>query len=403
METTGDRQHDLAPAAPCEPPVTDGVARRRGRFLRRRHWLCAICALVFVVACVGMGAVAVVHGQTKAGVAVYFVNVLPPFVWFGAFAPGALLGFAGVRKHWFVLGIGVCLVAVAATEDVRPWLRLFPGRARGRFLQTRAASVLAEAKRTVALRVITWNVASGREGTTEAAEQLSEMDADIVFLQESGATRVWNAVRESDYFRGYHLLKSHSKGLLSRFPAVRIPNGPLPSWRGAVWEVEVAPGRKIICINVHLRRQLLTTRWLRSPDMPALREAIEYSRGRLENLQQTLDYFRRRAPVILAGDFNLPAGYADVRPLREGFQDCFAARGSGWGATVPSRFPVYRIDLIFVPRDATVYHAQAVPTRFSDHRMTLAEVVLDVPVAEVADPTTEEAAGGATSSPEEDV
>jgi len=35
--------------------------------------------------------------------------------------------------------------------------------------------------------------------------------------------------------------------------------------------------------------------------------------------------------------------------------------------------------MIFVPMDATVYYAAAVPTRFSDHHMVLAEVEVSVP------------------------
>ena len=83
-------------------------------------------------------------------------------------------------------------------------------------------------------------------------------------------------------------------------------------------------------------------------------------------------------PVLIAGDFNLPPCYADLRRTMAGFQDTFARRGSGWGKTVPAKLPLMRIDMVYAPAQATVYHARALPTRFSDHRPVVVE--LEVPL-----------------------
>ena len=45
---------------------------------------------------------------------------------------------------------------------------------------------------------------------------------------------------------------------------------------------------------------------------------------------------------------------------------------------MPAKLPAMRVDQIYVPPGSKVYYASSVPTQWSDHYMTLAEVAVPV-------------------------
>ncbi len=78
-------------------------------------------------------------------------------------------------------------------------------------------------------------------------------------------------------------------------------------------------------------------------------------------------------PVILGGDFNVPAGDPVFRPLKSGFVDAFAGASRGWPNTVTQASPVHRIDQIWL-RNWICILLQSRDVRGTDHRMVLAWV-----------------------------
>jgi len=375
----------------------------RGFVLRRRSWPCGLAAALFVAACGAAAAVAAVHGRPRADLWVYSVNLVPPFLWFAALLPPLIVGSLGLRWPWALLGFLTALFALACSEDLVQTVRPYPGRHRREFSALRErfleeSPIVSEASSTVdvPLRIVTANLALGRQGAEYALGQIVSHNPDIVFLQECPRGGGWKALEEQATSAQMHHAPYGARALLSRYPIRRLPGGPLPTYRGVVWAVEARPGVELACINVHLRRQLLRQDWLYSRDWDSLTEAIEYSRGRLGSVRQAAMHFGTERPVIVAGDFNLPAGYADVRWAMSGLKDCFAENGYGWGKTVPSRLPVYRIDAVFAPRNARVYYCASLPTRFSDHRMVVTEI--SVPVATSTDASAH-AMGAADSRP----
>jgi endonuclease/exonuclease/phosphatase (EEP) superfamily protein YafD len=55
------------------------------------------------------------------------------------------------------------------------------------------------------------------------------------------------------------------------------------------------------------------------------------------------------------------------------FVDAFAACGTGWGNTYQRRFPILRIDHLYATRHLTPVRCRTITTRFSDHRMVVAD------------------------------
>ena len=87
------------------------------------------------------------------------------------------------------------------------------------------------------------------------------------------------------------------------------------------------------------------------------------------------------APLVVAGDFNDWRELADARLRRDaGLHSVFALRGSAGPKTFPARWPMLRLDRIYV-RGLNVQSACALSSRpwphLSDHLPLLAELVLE--------------------------
>jgi hypothetical protein len=73
-------------------------------------------------------------------------------------------------------------------------------------------------------------------------------------------------------------------------------------------------------------------------------------------------------PVIIAGDFNLPALSCVVHDNLGGFDDAFVRAGRGFGYTYPSKLPFLRIDRIFTSHSLQAVDFHVGDERASDHK-----------------------------------
>ena len=363
-----------------EPP-----ARKPAKFRRRRTWVSTVFALPFVAGCLGVVLLIGIFRWPRANVPVFYVTVRPAWMWFAGLLPFLAIGVFGVRKRWVAAGILLWAVGLCACDDIQRTFRPFSGRAQRRFASAHMAfrSFVEQggAPDSVPLRIVTWNVQGGRRGPDEAIEQLATLAPDLVFFQEyqwGGRRTIARAIEDNPEFAEYHLDDQDRLAILSRFPVKRLPRNEMAQYRGAAWEIEPLPGRRIICINAHMPPLELRTQIVRGISWAMLEENILKAREHLERLSAAIDRYRTEAPVIIAGDLNLPSRYADLRRATNGLKEAFASGGYGWPYTVPANhkripFPILRVDAIFVPEDAKVFRTRAVPTLFSDHYPMLTE------------------------------
>ena len=335
----------------------------------------------------GTAAVIGIYRWPTANLAVSSLVAVPPFVCFLALLPALLAGLPAVRPVWFAPAFLAWLCGFMLIAEGLQFIKPFPGRARRRFaaarklhgeeLRTGAAPGSAWA---VPLRLVSWNVRGGAGLTADGMLQLADLDPDLVFLQECGVGALRAAIARTTHFSDYRV-DGGGNCILSRFPVRRLPNGPLPTSRGRLWAVTVAPGVELRCINVHMKRYLLNPGLMKHWNPTGVREAAGKTREPLDKLHSELELHQRSGPVILAGDFNLPPHYPDLRHTTASLQDCFKANGYGWGKTVRADLPVFRVDMIYVPGDAHVLYAGVLVGHGSDHRIVLAEVT--VPLARI--------------------
>jgi len=364
------------------------------RFLRRKTWWAGLLAAAFLAGCACSVALWVLYRWPHVNGPVFFFTVRPAFAWYGALAPLFVAGAFGLRARWMWAGTALWLACLASTEETLQLLRPFPQRAREEFAFARKAYEGFAASNAdggtvlqIPLRIVCWNVAAGQIDGEAVARQLAEEEPDIALIQEYSwrpKVGIGAVLEKAPGLTEYHRMAGR-QGILSRFPVTRLASPYLPPWRCSVYEVEVAPGRRIVCVNVHLSARKLRAQLLRGWTMDLLRDEARTVRSELEGLRKTVALYQDRAPVVVAGDFNLPAHFAGLNFLRETHKDAFAAGGFGWGKTVPNRWrgrrvtPVLRIDMVWVPRGSRVYYAGSVFTAASDHDMVLAEVAVPVP------------------------
>lgn len=229
------------------------------------------------------------------------------------------------------------------------------------------------------IRVLTLNVAQFRYG--DPTEDIAAWEPDIVLLQEVRTNQV-KAIADRLYqgsgdFRGYAL-----NGVASRWKITREVRNPNPKFRFFNHNVTVeSPEHGAIEVaNLHLS-EAATNMSLWKPS--CWRDHRNNRRQRqvetavaLRILEDTCA-FPGAQPIILGGDFNAPATDPIQRQLHRDFDDAFTVAGTGWGNTYQRRIPVLRIDQIHTTRHFTPVRCRAVTTRHSDHRMVVADLLLD--------------------------
>jgi endonuclease/exonuclease/phosphatase family metal-dependent hydrolase len=108
----------------------------------------------------------------------------------------------------------------------------------------------------------------------------------------------------------------------------------------------------IVDIDSHLAR----------PRRPAIQQLAEFARP------------RQAKPVLIMGDFNLPADSVHFRFLQESFRQLFASAGQGSAPTWPVPVPVLELDQIWISDGLKPVSCRHLWSWASDHRPVLGTV-----------------------------
>ena len=220
-------------------------------------------------------------------------------------------------------------------------------------------------------RILTYNVHScrgvdGKLDVGRVAEVIAQSRPDIIALQEvdvgrrrTGGVDQAHAIADK-LGMGFHFNAAvhveeerYGDAILTALPVKLVKSGPLPcpsrlkglEPRGALWvEVTVEDGKTVQIVNTHLglvpmeqkvqTEHLLGGEWLGHP--------------------------KCADPLILLGDFNATPRYAAYKKIAARLRDARRAAGVKGGAlTFPSRFPMIRIDHMFISPSVEVANMHA--------------------------------------------
>lgn len=227
------------------------------------------------------------------------------------------------------------------------------------------------------IRILSYNVHScvGTDRKLDVgrvADMIATLEPDIIGLQEldvgrrrSGgvdqAEEIARRLKMDFHFHPALTLEEERYGdaLLTAFPMRLVKAGALPSIgepRGALWTTVEVAGKAVQVFNTHLgllrrdrlrqAKALTGPEWLRHPQTDG-------------------------KPLILIGDFNSIPSSAPYRLICERFADARQQTGRLPAPTFPARWPLLRLDHVFVSGGPRIIKAEAISTaaarRASDH------------------------------------
>lgn len=218
------------------------------------------------------------------------------------------------------------------------------------------------------LRVLTYNVLSGRNTTPERlASQLKAVNADVILLQEARLGPAFKAALLAG-LPGYTAMQASEVITVTRLPVASWEGRELPGISRELLVTHLTwKGQPLNVVNVHLGTvqvvdalagdwgYLRRTRDARTAQVQVLRQLAAGTPGRL----------------LLGGDLNTPPRGMVYRRLQTAYgPDAHASAGRGPGWTYPSLR--VRIDHVLA-RGLTPTRTQVMPAWGSDHRALLVE------------------------------
>lgn len=242
--------------------------------------------------------------------------------------------------------------------------------------------------RDVPLRVMTYNIQSGRGDLAGTAAAIRATGAEIVALQEvdvhwadrsafvdQAAELARTLGMEVRFAPIYHVVESGKPprefgvALLSRHRITSFRNDTLT--RLSTQEREPAPTRMPGLLDATLD--------VRGTAVRVFDTHLDYRsdpRVRATQVREMLAYLdASNVPTLVFGDMNATPDAAELRPLRERLQDAWSV-GSGAGFTYPAEAPAKRIDYVFASRHFRVRAAVVPATQASDHRPVVVDLSL---------------------------
>jgi endonuclease/exonuclease/phosphatase family metal-dependent hydrolase len=260
------------------------------------------------------------------------------------------------------------------------------------------------------LRFLTFNIAHAR-GTLPVHQGLRssvrirtnllkicalirKVKADIVAVQEIDENSRWNGSYNHLTFlsehcglpftaigltneRGGRYPLNYGNGVLSRWPILHAETMTFGKRqlgdKGFLFvETEVAPGRRLPLINLHLHHASRKQRLLQAG---ILMKFIS---------QRTVDRASHWvAPPIMCGDFNNAPHQPDATAMLLGYceENNNYTLLPKTGRTFPAALPAFSLDFVLLPQQCRVTHWEIIRCYLSDHRPVLVEFELDQPVA----------------------
>jgi endonuclease/exonuclease/phosphatase (EEP) superfamily protein YafD len=290
------------------------------------------------------------------------VLVLPRWMWV---LPGtllALLAFTRKRK-WMSLAVVTLwlLYGLVFSQELRSLVRWKPADVRE-----------SAGKSGLALRVISLNCNGGNE---KAAAEVSAYRPDLVFSEESPlrpvlqsmATNLLGPEAESICGSDVSII---ARGKLTQLPVENPESAPFAHARVRFSSGLVAEVFVVRLQPYDIRGDL----W--SPECWRRQYAVrKKQRGQFEWIEREVGKVPKDVPIILGGDFNLPAGDTLFEGLRARLADTFRQSGRGWGDTLDNDWPVLRIDQIWCDEHFSPLDVQAHHTENSDHRMVVCDLI----------------------------
>ena len=224
------------------------------------------------------------------------------------------------------------------------------------------------------ITVMSYNIMYASENLDDIKKVIKSVNPDILFLQEfRGGEDTGRRFQDEIFPDGFFSIKSYN-AVFSKYPLKNAEWIELyQQWSIQKVTVEIG-GKDVVLLNLHLPISIPLTKWQKSTfGSPA--EALERQRKARDILLKNTD--ERKTPIIMAGDFNSLPHTMFIRKLQYRLVDSFLIRGTGLGNTWSTKYPLLRIDYIFLSHEFTIYSHEVLNENASDHYPIVVRISLD--------------------------
>jgi endonuclease/exonuclease/phosphatase (EEP) superfamily protein YafD len=311
-----------------------------------------------------------------------WLTCIPAWCWL---FPALLLLFLGLAKKTWRLALAVLAAwlgfAGLCVEESRSLIR-------GWLTADHAETVWQEAcGASRGVRVVSFNC---NGGNLQSAREAAKLNPDVLLLQESPARLDLVALAKELFGDTAQVLAGADSSIIVRGRILSVT--PAPASRDFVQaRVRLArSGREVEVISLRFKPPMMPSidAWTAKVRRD-FTEDRRYRRTTVEALAERLRAVPPEIPVIIGGDFNVPAGEPCLNPLAPRLRDAFDEAGAGWGNTAIDPLFGHRIDQIWVSQQFKALRVTAGPSKNSDHRMAICNLAFKddknrqaVPIAE---------------------
>lgn len=212
----------------------------------------------------------------------------------------------------------------------------------------------SESKETANLKIISFNIKSGKEGIDKIKDYLEQKNADIIFIQEENGQLKLNNL-EGEY--SLPVIRLYSKyNVVSRKNLFEnLSDGDITSQCEQI-DLEIK-GKTYRIFNVHLQsfgvvKSMVKLNGSSEEDEQKVKDLVKRLIPTFKSHQEQVQIIRKSIdaspyPVIVAGDFNAVPNSYEYYKTSEGLKDAFYEVGRGSGTSFHDyKYPL-RIDYIF--------------------------------------------------------
>ncbi len=230
------------------------------------------------------------------------------------------------------------------------------------------------------LKVMTYNIRACDFGLKNIIATLKQANADIIALQEvdkfvKRTGRVDQPKKISKVLGMHYAFRKHFSyqggefglALLSRYRIDQVERIRAKRSNLILLKARVhTPGSPIRVVVGHFHPS--------NPfDDKAVKEANASARKR--EARKAFDTAGRfKSPVLIMGDFNAATGSYAYNIFKEKYQDACGTAGNLWSKTWPAKFPLTRIDYIWVSKHFKILSCGTIKSNASDHRPVVAKI-----------------------------
>ena len=296
------------------------------------------------------------------------ITAFPVWSWLAFGLPLTALGSIGTKKYYFIAAFSIWLVYLFFLADETNSM------IRACFKSSPPLGLKDVPHDNHNFRVISLNCGGGNP---DAAKEVAIFKADIIILQETPT--------EKDIKQLTNQLFDSKGAFLLLYDNAVIVNGEIISKNSddnsgkysTLAHVKLKSGIELVAIS--LRFVPPTLRFdIWSPDCWKDYASDRCAkRLRVSNIAEILNSLPPETPILIGGDFNMPARDGALNILNPLLRDSFIEAGIGWGNTVLNDLPVHRFDQIWISKHFKAIAVIARKTQYSDHRMAIADLVVN--------------------------